>query len=86
MNETVNNFLLGGDKFMPEIHLRFTYSAWGPLTKTKEKTQKLKETGDSQYIYQNELDIACFQHDMACGDFKDLTRKTTSDKCCVINI
>ena len=68
---------------MPEMHLRqpeFTYSAYGPFAKNKERIQKLKETGDSQYTYQNELDKACFQHDMAYGDFKDLTRRTTSDK------
>ena len=84
MNEIVNKFLLTGDKFMPEIHLRqpgFTYSACGPFTKNKERIQKLKKkTGDSQYIYQNELDKACFQHDMVYGDFKDLTRRTASDK------
>ena len=77
MNEIVNEFLLAGDKFMPEILLRqpgFTYSACGPLTKTKKEYQKFKETGDSQYIYRNELDKACFQHEMAYGDFKDLTR------------
>ena len=65
------------------MHLRqprFTYSASGPFTKNKERIQKFKETGDSRYIYQNELDKACFQHYMAYGDFKDLTRRTTSDK------
>ena len=68
---------------MPEMHLRqpgFTYSACVPFTKNKERIQKFKETGDSRYIYQNKLDKACFQHDMASGDFKDLTRRTTSDK------
>ena len=45
-----------------------------------QKQRKKKETGDSRYIYQNELDKACFQHDMAYGDFKDLTRRTASDK------
>ena len=82
MNETVNTFLLAGDKFMPEMHLRqpgFTFSACGPFTKKKERIQKFKETGDSQYIYQNELDKGCFQHDMAYGDFADLTRRTASD-------
>ena len=45
------------------MHLRqpgFTYSACGTLTKNKEKLQKVKETGDSQYIYQSKLDKACF--------------------------
>ena len=83
MNEIVNNFLWAGDKFMPKMHLRqpgFPYSACGPFTKNKERIQKFKETGGSRYIYQKELDKACFQHDMAYGDFKDLTRKTASDK------
>ena len=83
MNEIVNMFLLAGYKFMPEMHLRqpaFTYSACGPFTKNKERLQKFKGTGDSRYIYQNKLDKTCFQHDMAYGDFKDLTRKTASEK------
>ena len=83
MNETVNNFLLAGEKFMPEIHLKqpgFTYSACGPFTQNKDRIQKFKETGDTNYIYKNELDKACFQHDLAYGDFKDLKRRTASDK------
>ena len=67
---------------MPEKHLKqpgFTYSACGPLTKNKERTQTFKETGDSIYIYQNELDKAFFQRDIAYRDFKDLTRRTASD-------
>ena len=68
---------------MPEKHLKqpgFTYSACGPLIKNKERIQKNIETEDSRNIYQNELDKASFHHDMACGDFKDLTRRTASDK------
>ena len=83
MNEIVNKFLLSGDKPMPEMHLkqpRFTYSACGPFTKNKKRIQKLKETGDTSFIYKNELDKACFQHDIAYGDFKDLKRRTFSDK------
>ena len=83
MNEVVYKFLLADDKFMPEMHLTqlgFTYSACGPFTKNKEKIQKFKETGDTSYIYKNELDKSCFQHDMAYGDFKDLKRRTASDK------
>ena len=83
MNEIVNKFLLAGDEFMPEMHLKqlgFTYSACRPFTKNKERIQKFKETGDTSYIYKNELDKACFQHDMAYGDFKDLARRTASDK------
>ena len=68
---------------MPEMYLKepgFTNSACGPFTKNKERNQKFKETGDTNYIYKNELDKACFQHDMAYGDFKDLARRTASDK------
>ena len=82
MNEIVNKFFFSW-RFMPEIHLRqpiFTYSACGPFSKNKERIQKFKETGDSRHIAQNELDKTCFQHDMAYGDFKDLTRGTASDK------
>ena len=49
------------------MHLRqpeFTYNSCEPFTKSKERIQKFKETGDSQYIYQNELYKACFQHDI----------------------
>ena len=83
MNEIVNNFLLAGDKFMPEIHLKqpgFTYSACRPFTKNKERIQKFKGTGDTTYVYKNELDKACFEHDRLYGDFKDLKRRTFSDK------
>ena len=83
MNAIVNKLLLAGDKFMPEMHLRqpgFTYSACCPFTKDKERISKIKETLDSRYIYQNELDVVCFQHDMAYGDFKDLNRRTAADK------
>ena len=75
MNEIVNKLLSTEDKFMAEMHLRqlgFTYSACGPFTKNKEKMQNFKETGDSRYNYQNELDKTCFQHDIAYEDFKDL--------------
>ena len=67
---------------MPEMHLRqpqFAYSACRPVTKNKEKIQKFKETGDTKYIYRNELDKACFQHDMAYGDFKDLAKRTSAN-------
>ena len=83
MNETVNKLLLAVDKSMPEMHLKqlwFTYSACEPFTKNKERIKKFKETGDTSYIYKNELDKACFQHDMAYGDFKDIKRRTASDK------
>ena len=68
---------------MPEMHLRqpgFTYSACGPFTKNKERIQKFKDTRDIRYIYQNEIDKLCFQHYMTYKDFKDLLRRTASDK------
>ena len=83
MSERLNKFLLAWDKFMPEMHLRepgFTYSACGSFTKIKERIQKFRETGGLRYIYQNKPEKACFQHDMACGDFKDLPIKTAYDK------
>ena len=83
MNEIVNKFLLAGDKFMPEMHLKqqgFNYSACGPFAKSKERIQTFKETEDTSYIYKDELDKACFQHDMAYGDFEDLVRKTDCGK------
>ena len=83
MNQIVNKFLLASDNFMPETHLkqpRFSYSACGAFTKNKERIQKFKGTGDTSCIYKNELDKACFQHDMTYGDFKDLARRTASDK------
>ena len=83
MNEIVNKSLLAGDELMAETHLKqpgFAYSPCGPFTKNKEKIQKFKETGEANYIYKNELDKACFQHDMTYGDFKDLAKRTASDK------
>ena len=83
MNNTINKFLLAGDKFMPEMHLRqpgFTYSACGPFTKHKERIKKFEQTGDTQYIYRNELDKACFQYDAAYADNKDLLNRTRADK------
>ena len=67
MNEIVNKFLLAGDKFMPEMHLKqpgFTYSACGAFPKNKERIEKFMATGNKDFIYENELDITCFQHDM----------------------
>ena len=83
MNNIINKFLLAGDKFMPEMHLRqpqFTYSACGPFTKHKQRIQKFKETGDTNYIYKNELHKVCFAHDAAYSDSKDLTKRTVADK------
>ena len=58
----------------------FIYSACGPFSKNKVRIQKYKKTGDTSNIYKNELDKACFQLDMAYRDFKDLKRRTASDK------
>ena len=83
MYDIINKFLLARDKFMPEMHLRqpeFAYSACGPFSKNEKRIQKFKQTGDSRYIYKNELDKACFQHDMAYGYFKNLKRRTAADK------
>ena len=83
MNEIVNRFLLAGDTFMPERHLKqpgFIYSACGPFTKNKKRIQKFKETWYTSYIYKNELVKACFQYDMPYGDLKDLKRRTASNK------
>ena len=83
MNESVKKFLLVGDKFMPEMQskkLGFTYSACGPFTKNKQRIQKFMQTGNTDFIYNNELDKACFQHDMAHGKTKDLVKRTQSDK------
>ena len=83
MNAIVNKFLLSGEKFMPEMHLRqpgFTYLACGPFTKHKQRIQKFMQTGDTNYICRNELDKACFQHDAADSYSKDLVKRTQSDK------
>ena len=83
MNNIINKFLLAGDKCMPEMHLRqpqFVYSACGPFTRHKERIKKFKQTGDTRYIYRNQLDEACFQHDSAYADHKDLINRTEADK------
>ena len=83
MNEIVNKFLLVVGKFMPEMHLKqpgFTNSACGPFTKNKERIEKFMQTGNTDFIYRNELDKACFQHDMAYGKSEDLAKATQSDK------
>ena len=74
MNNVINKFLLAGDKFMPEIHLRqsrLVYSACGPFTRHKERIKEFKRTTDTRYIYRNELDKA---------DHKDLINRIKSDK------
>ena len=83
MNEIINKLLLVGDKFMPEMHLKqpgFTYSACGQFTKNKERIEKFIQPGNTDFIYKNELDKACSQHDKAYGKSKDLMKRTQSDK------
>ena len=83
MNAIVNKLLLAGYNFMPEMHLKqlgFTYSACGLFPKNKERIKKFKEIVDSRYIYQNELDKGCLQHDMAYEDFKELDRRARAEK------
>ena len=83
MNNVINKFLLAGDKFMLEMHLRqprLVYSACGPFTRHKERIKEFKRTGDTRYIYRNELNKACFQHDSAYADHKDLINRTEADK------
>ena len=73
----------GGDKFMSEMHLKqpgFTYSACSPFTKNKERIEKFMQTGNTDFIYRNEFDKFCFQHDMAYGRSKDLAKRTQSEK------
>ena len=83
MNQIINKFLLAGGKFMPELYLKqpqFIYNACGPFTRHKERIKKFKQTGDTCYIYRNELDKACFQYDYAYADNKDLIIRTRADK------
>ena len=83
MNEIIDKYLLAGDNFMPEMHLRqpgFTYSACGPFAKNKERIKKFMQTGNTDFIYKNELDKACSQHDLAYGKSKDLVKRTQSVK------
>ena len=83
MNNVINKFLLAGDKLLPEMHLRqprLVYSASGPFTRHKERIKEFKRTGDTRYIYRNELDKACFQHYSACADHKYLIYRTEADK------
>ena len=59
------------------MHLRqpgFTCSACGPFTKHKERINKFLNTGDTRFIYRNDLDKACFQHDSAYSDKKNTIR------------
>ena len=83
-NSIINKFLLAGDKFMPELHLvdpiAKKYNACGPFTKHTQRIQDFLNTGKLSYIYKNDLDKDCFQHDMTYNKFKDLEKGTQSDK------
>ena len=79
MNEIVNKFLLVGDNFMPEMHLKqhsFTNSACDPFTKNKQGIKKFMQNGHTNFNNKNDFDKACFQHDIAYGK----TKRTQSDK------
>ena len=83
MDEIVNKFLLVSDKFMPEMHLKqpgFTYATCNPFTKSNERTEKFTQTEKTEFIYRNELDKACFQHDMVYDKSKGLAKRAQSDK------
>ena len=83
MDNLINKFLLAGDKRLPEMHLRqpqVVYSACGPFARHKERIKKFNQTGDTRYTYRNDLDKACFQHDSAYADHKDLINRTKADK------
>ena len=78
MSQIVNKFLLAGDRFMPEMHVRqsgFTYSTCGSFTRKKQRSQRFMQTVNDSYIYNNELNKACFQHDMAYGKYKNLEKE-----------
>ena len=68
---------------MADMHLKqpgFTYSACSAFTKSKERIEKSMQTGNKNFIYKNELDKPCFQHNMVYGKSKDLAKRTQSDK------
>ena len=83
MNNIINKFLLVGDKFMPEMHLRqpkFVCSACGPFNRHKERIKEFKRTGDTRLLYRNELDKACFKHDAAYAKYRDVENRLISDQ------
>ena len=83
MNKIINKFLLTGDKFMPNLHLEqpgFAYSTCEPFTKHRERIQTFREKGNLKHLYRNELDKACFAHDTAYSDSKDLAKRIVSDR------
>ena len=82
MNNIINKFLLVGGKFMPEMHLRqpqVVYSACGPFIRHKERIKEFKRTGNTRLLYRNELDKACFKHDVAYAKYKDVENRLISE-------
>ena len=83
MNDIINKFLLIGDKFMREMHLRqprFVYSACGPFTRYKERIKEFKRTGNINLLDGNELGKACFKHGAAYAKYKDVENRLIADK------
>ena len=83
MNKIFNKFLLAGDKFMPELHLRqpeFTDSTCEPFTKHRERIKKFRETGNLKHLYINKLDKVCFAHDAVYSESNNLYKRIILDK------
>ena len=83
MNNKINKFLLAGEKFMPEMHLRqprFVYSARSPFSRHKERIKEFKRTGDTHLLYRNKLDKACFKHYAAYAKYEDVENRLISDQ------
>ena len=82
-NDIINKFILVGNIFMPELHLVDPivkkYSGCDPFTKHTKRIQDFLNTDKLYYIYKNDLDKACFQHDKAYNKYKDLEKRTQSD-------
>ena len=79
----MNKFLLTGDKFMSEMDLKqsgLTYSACDLFTKSEEQIKNFMQTGNTDFIYKNELDKACFQHNVVYGKSNNLAKRPQSDK------
>ena len=82
-SDIINKFLLIGDKFMPELHLRDpkvkTYSACGPSTRHQQRIDQFMKDGRLSNNAKNKLDAACFQHDSAYNKYKDSVNRRQSD-------
>ena len=81
MNKINSNFLLNGDKFMPELYLKqqgSTYSVCGIFC--CERIQNFRKTGNLKHLYRNEWHKACFVYDSAYSDSKDLAKRTILNK------